>query len=176
MKQHSWTEEETATLISLHRAGVSYGKIAAALGMTLNMATGKISRLIDKGVLENRLTGTRAVPEPVEVSHGLRRYPAQGMTLDHLPSLAIAVALPTAPPAAPSQHRPTTCCYPLHGDARPVRRPRFCGAGVKRGSSYCDEHDKLCIEKRVAVGYWRVPAERTAPRVDLSHRDEVMNP
>jgi len=56
-----WTNEQTTTLIYMHKAGRSAGEIAKELAMSRNSVCGKIDRLRDAGKIE----GTTPRPKPM---------------------------------------------------------------------------------------------------------------
>ncbi len=46
-----WTPKRDATLVALHRTGLSYTAIASHMGMSYNAAAARIAVLIRRGVL-----------------------------------------------------------------------------------------------------------------------------
>jgi GcrA cell cycle regulator len=150
-----WNEENVEELKRLVSEGMSYGRIARALGcVTRNQPLCKANRL---GLVHPHGNDKSDIKKPRLPYISKEPYvpavkPVQAMALPlNLPALMLEDGSCVTLETLTSQ----MCNYPL-GD--PLGKDfQYCGRAKKLGSAYCDVHHALC----------RVPAPR---RVKVDHR------
>jgi hypothetical protein len=163
-----WPYERVQKLIELWRAGHQKGECALQLGCTRNAVTGKVDRLVARGILESR-------GNPLNLMRRVRSepIPERVRKVVALPSLAPVAPKPVREPAA-FIPRPVIVDFRSHAPLRvarvkaevvigksPCRFPlwahdeapthRFCDKPAVLGASWCPDCRRIVFGKGVAA-------------------------
>jgi hypothetical protein len=161
-KVSAWTPQEDLKLAELFAAGLSYRDIGAEMGKNHNQVAGRLTRAkLSTG--EKREFAKKVQPIAVEISSDKKAAILRAKPVQTVLNFAVQRIVP---PSIKREMRDTSglvvtaiatatpvplkggCRYPMWGSGAPTDtycdKPRF-----QLRSSYCTEHDALCVVRRV---------------------------
>ncbi|CAB5220063.1 GcrA cell cycle regulator [uncultured Caudovirales phage] len=153
-------DENNAQIKELWVKGLTARQISVELGVTRNSVLGKLHRMRNSGLLagnpmdERMKSMSSKKPGPSEEFNPILEREPQKLRPEPVPEpvnifVQTEAPQPVAPPTKPIKFDKLTsksCRFIVNrGDPKDFL---FCGK-VKKGRSYCDEHEKLCYYRPI---------------------------
>lgn len=146
MSRGLWTEDETARLMDLFRAGHSFTQIGRILDRPRNSCIGRYHRhMVKMGHVPIKRTPDDNKPELMRNTTPKRQY-RPSVPAPELPKAGVGFVMPMLA-IVPAQKGPaigildvTGCRWPLEDDPAVIGGRSFCNAPQKSGRSYCAAH------------------------------------